>query len=95
MSALCGSPFLSMEDENYWSLPHREIPPLWREGKKKIVQAIVNYLCSINSLAYNYIINLGECNDYNDFIVRPVRRCCLINQEEGKKGLTLIGEREV
>lgn len=32
----------------------------------KKTQSIVIYLCGINSLVYNYVINLGKFNDYDN-----------------------------
>lgn len=40
----------------------------WRSQSlyhKRNIQSIVNYLPGVNSLMYNYIINLGEYNDYS------------------------------
>lgn len=48
--------------ENSGGLPRSgEIPRI--ETTKKITESVENYLCGVNSLACNYIINLEEYND--------------------------------
>lgn len=51
--------------QSRWEL--EESTSLWEDhSNKRNIQSIVNYLCDVNSLMHNYIINLEEYNDYNE-----------------------------